>query len=44
MGLEGYYAGGSPSDSLLYSAVDIQAIEVSASRNDIGGSFLLAYR
>lgn len=44
IGLEGYRNGGSPSDSLLYSGVDIQAIEVSGSKNDIGGYFSLAYR
>ncbi|CAM9163818.1 unnamed protein product, partial [Sphacelaria rigidula] len=44
IGLEGYYAGGSPADSLLYSDVDVQALEASASRNDIGGYFLLSYR
>lgn len=44
MGLEGYYNGASPSDSLLYSDVDVQAVEVSASKNDIGGYFSLAYR
>lgn len=44
IGLEGYRNGGSPSDSLLYSSVDIQAVEVSASKNDLGGHFSLAYR
>lgn len=44
IGLEGYYAGASTSDSLLYSSVDVQAVEVSASRNDVGGYFLLSYR
>lgn len=44
IGLEGYRNGGSPSDSLLYSSVDIQAVEVSASKNDLGGHLSLAYR
>ena len=44
VGLEGYRNGGSPLDSLLYSDVDVQAVEVSASKNDVGGSFSLAYR
>lgn len=44
VGLEGYYNGASPSDSLLYSSVDIQAVEVSASKNDLGGHFSIAYR
>lgn len=44
IGLEGYRNGGSPSDSLLYSGVDVQVVEVSASKNDIGGHFILAYR
>lgn len=44
MGLEGYASGGSPSDSLLYSSVDVQAVEVSATRNDVGGYFYLSYR
>lgn len=44
IGLEGYRNGGSPLDSLLYSDVDVQAVEVSASKNDVGGSFFLAYR
>ncbi|CAM9504836.1 unnamed protein product, partial [Discosporangium mesarthrocarpum] len=44
IGVEGYTAGGSPSSSLLYSPVDIQAIEASASANDLEGYFFLAYR
>ena len=44
MGLEGYISGGSPSDSLLYSEVDVQAVEVSATKNDVGGYFFLSYR
>ncbi|CAM9800578.1 unnamed protein product [Ectocarpus sp. 6 AP-2014] len=44
IGLEGYRHGGSPSDSLLYSSVDVQAVEASASKNDLGGHFSLAYR
>lgn len=44
MGLEGYIYGGSPSDSLLYSDVDVQAVEVSAAKNDVGGYFFLSYR
>lgn len=44
IGLEGYRNGGSPSDSLLYSGVDVQVVEVSATKNDVGGHFTLAYR
>lgn len=44
VGLEGYISGGSPSDSLLYSGVDVQAVEVSATKNDVGGYFFLSYR
>lgn len=44
IGLEGYYNGGSPSDSLLYSSVDVQAVEISATKNGIDGHFSLAYR
>lgn len=44
IGLEGYRAGGSPSNSLLYSGVDVQAVEASAAKNDLGGHFSLAYR
>lgn len=44
IGLEGYRNGGSPSNSLLYSGVDVQVVEVSATKNDIGGYFTLAYR
>lgn len=44
IGLEGYRNGGSPSDSLLYSQVDVQVVEVSATKNDVGGHFTLAYR
>lgn len=44
VGLEGYRNGGSPSDSLLYSGVDVQVVEVSATKNDVGGHFTLAYR
>lgn len=44
IGLEGYYAGASPADSLLFSKVDVQAVEASASRNDISGHFILSYR
>ncbi len=44
IGLEGYRNGGSSLDSLLYSDVDVQAVEVSGSKNDVGGSFFLSYR
>ena len=44
VGLEGYRYGASPADSLLYSDIDLQVVEVSATKTGVSGGFFLSYR